>query len=138
MLNKVILIGNVGHTPEVKYVGDGTPVAKFSLATTEKYRGRNGERVEKTEWHNLIAWRRNAEIVQQYVPRGKQLYIEGKLQTRKYTGKDGTDRYATEIVVDRIILLGTRKGESGDSQSEDVPDPDDETSSEDGPPLTDE
>ncbi len=111
-LNKVMLIGNVGNEPEIRYLDQNpqsaTKVASFRLATTERYRDRNGETRENTEWHNIVAWRTSADLVEKYVRKGSQLYIEGKLRTRKWTDRDGKERYTTEIQVDNIQLLGKR------------------------------
>ncbi len=110
-INKAILVGNVGKDPVIQYVKEDVPVARFSLATTETYRDKNGEKVSNTEWHNIVAWRNTAKIVEQYIKKGAQLYIEGKITTRSYD-KDGVTRYATEIVANTIQMLG-RAGEGG-------------------------
>ena len=103
-VNKVILVGNVGKDPEVKYTPSGTPVAKFSLATNEKYKDRSDEWQERTEWHNIVAWQRLAEIVGEYVKKGAKLYIEGKLQTSNWEDKHSGDRkYRTEIVARDLV-----------------------------------
>ena len=114
-LNKVMLIGNVGKDPEVRYLennpqnpGANPKMARFPLATSERYRDRNGELREDTEWHNIIAWRNSADVIERFVRKGSQVYIEGRLRTRKYTDNDGKDRYTTEIVVENIQLLGKR------------------------------
>ena len=113
-VNKVILIGNVGRDPEVRYLdgnaqgGQSTKVATFTLATTEKYRDRNGEPRENTEWHNIVAWRQNADVAEKFVRKGTQLYIEGRLRTRSYTDQTGAKKYTTEIAVDTLQLLGRR------------------------------
>ena len=98
MVNKVILIGNVGNDPEVKYIKEDVPVAKFSLATSESYKNRDGEKVTNTEWHNIVVWRGLAKVVEKYVKKGSKLFIEGKLTYRKYEDKDGQTKYFTEIV----------------------------------------
>ena len=121
-LNKVMLIGNVGRDPEVRYLdgnganGAGTKVATFTLATSERYRDRSGELRENTEWHNIVAWRQSADVAEKFVRKGTQLYIEGRLRTRSYTGQDGVKKYTTEITVDNLQLLGQRDGapEEGD------------------------
>lgn len=121
-LNKVMLIGNVGRDPEVRYLdgnganGAGTKVATFTLATSERYRDRSGELRENTEWHNIVAWRQSADVAEKFVRKGTQLYIEGRLRTRSYTGQDGVKKYTTEITVDNLQLLGKRDGapEEGD------------------------
>ena len=111
-LNKVMLIGNLGKDPEVRYTGAGTAVASFSLATSEKFKNKNGEWEEKTEWHNITLWARLAEIAGEYLTKGKTVYIEGRLQTRKWQDRDGRDRYTTEIVGDKMQML-SGKGEGG-------------------------
>lgn len=114
-LNKVMLIGNVGKDPEVRYLesnpqnpGNNAKVASFPLATSERYRDRNGEQRENTEWHNIVVWRGNADVVEKYVHKGTQLYIEGKLRTRQWTDQTGNKRYTTEVVADTLQLLGKR------------------------------
>lgn len=107
-LNKVQLIGHLGKDPELRYTSNGVAVATFSLATNESYKGKNDEWQEKTEWHNIVAWRRLAEIVGEYLTKGKQVYIEGNLQTRSWDDRDGNKRYTTEIVAREMILLGGR------------------------------
>jgi single-strand DNA-binding protein len=112
-VNKVILVGNVGKDPEVKYSPSGTPIAKFSLATNEKYKDRSDEWQERTEWHNIVAWQRLAEIVGEYVKKGAKLYIEGKLQTSSWEDREsGTKKYRTEIVARDLVLLGDANGNS--------------------------
>ncbi|WP_225072760.1 single-stranded DNA-binding protein [Desulfuromonas sp. CSMB_57] len=105
-VNKVILVGNLGKDPELRYTASGTAVANFSLATTERYKDREGQTQEKTEWHNIVAWRQLAEICGKYLQKGKQVYIEGRIQTRSYDDKDGNKRYITEIVADQMQMLG--------------------------------
>jgi single-strand DNA-binding protein len=111
-LNKVMLIGNLGKDPELRYTASGTPVASFSLATSDRIKGKNGEWEEKTEWHNITLWSRLAEIAGEYLSKGKTVYIEGRLQTRKWQDKDGKDRYTTEIVGEKMQMLSGR-GEGG-------------------------
>uniref|UniRef100_C6E9H8 Single-stranded DNA-binding protein n=1 Tax=Geobacter sp. (strain M21) TaxID=443144 RepID=C6E9H8_GEOSM len=111
-LNKVMLIGNLGKDPEVRYTAGGTAVASFSVATTEKFKGKDGNWEEKTEWHNITLWARLAEIAGEYLSKGKTVYIEGRLQTRKWTDKEGKDRYTTEIVGEKMQMLSS-KGEGG-------------------------
>jgi single-strand DNA-binding protein len=107
-VNKVILVGNVGQDPEVKYTPSGTPVAKLSLATNERFKDRSDEWQERTEWHSIIAWQRLAEIVGEYVKKGSKLYIEGKLQTSSWEDRQsGSKRYRTEVVARDIVLLGS-------------------------------
>ncbi|ABA87902.1 single-strand-binding protein [Syntrophotalea carbinolica DSM 2380] len=105
-VNKVILVGNLGKDPELRYTASGTAVANFSLATTERYKDRDGNSQEKTEWHNIVAWRQLAEICGKYLSKGRQVYIEGKIQTRSYEDRDGNRRYITEIVADQMQMLG--------------------------------
>jgi len=111
-LNKVMLIGNLGKDPEVRYTTSGTAVASFSLATTDKIKNKSGEWEEKTEWHNVTLWARLAEIAGEYLAKGKTVYIEGRLQTRKWQDKDGRDRYTTEIVGEKMQMLSA-KGDGG-------------------------
>ena len=113
-LNRVTLIGNLGQDPEVKYMQSGDAVASFSLATSESWKDKtSGEAQERTEWHRCVAWRKLAEIVGQYAKKGQKLYVEGRLTTRKWTDKEGQERYTTEIQVNDVILLSA-KGEGGD------------------------
>ena len=111
-LNKAMLIGNVGRDPEVRYL-DGqngnAKVATFTLATTERYRDRNGETRENTEWHNIVAWRNTADVVEKYVRKGTQVYIEGRIRTRSWDDQTGNKRYTTEIMADTLQLLGKRQ-----------------------------
>ncbi len=111
-LNKVMLIGNLGRDPELRYTADGTPVANFSIATSARWRNAEGEMQEQTEWHDVVAWRRLAEIVGEYLKKGSQVFVEGKLKTRSWEGKDGQKRYRTEVVVDNMMMLSGR-GEPG-------------------------
>lgn len=115
-INKVILIGNVGKDPEIRHFENGTPKCTFSLATTETYTNKSGEKISNTEWHNIVIWRGLAEIAQKYVKKGTLLYIEGKIQSRSYDDKDGVKRYITEIITDSMKLLG-RRPEDGSSTS---------------------
>lgn len=110
-VNKVILVGNVGRDPEVRYLESNTKVATFTLATSERYKDRNGEQRENTEWHNIVAWRQTADVCEKYVRKGTQLYIEGRLRTRSYTDSTGAKKYTTEIQVDTLQLLGRREGQ---------------------------
>ncbi len=114
-LNKVMLIGNLGKDPEVRYTTSGSAVASFSVATTEKYKNKSGEWEEKTEWHNVTLWARLAEIAGEYLSKGKTVYIEGRLQTRKWQDKEGKDRYTTEIVGEKMQMLSP-KGDGGSRQ----------------------
>ncbi len=105
-VNKVILIGNLGRDPEMRYTQNNTPVANFTLATSEQWTDRNGERQERTEWHRIVVWGRLAEICGQYLQKGKQVYIEGRLQTREWEDQNGQKRYTTEIVAREMQMLG--------------------------------
>jgi single-strand DNA-binding protein len=117
-VNKVILIGNLGKDPEVKYTPSGTAVAKFSLATNERYKDKGGEWQDRTEWHNIVAWQRLAEIVGEYVKKGSKLYIEGRLQTSSWDDKEsGQKRYKTEVVANDLVLLSGRSEDEGSSRS---------------------
>ena len=109
-LNKAMLIGNVGRDPEVRYLegNNGAKVATFTLATTERYRDRNGETRENTEWHNIVAWRNTADVVEKFVRKGTQLYIEGRIRTRSWDDQTGNKRYTTEIIADTLQLLGKK------------------------------
>lgn len=118
-VNKVIVIGHLGRDAEVKFTAGGQSVASFSLATTEQWRDKSGERQERTEWHKCVLWGKQAESLEQYLVKGKQIYCEGRLQTRKWQDKDGNDRYMTEIKVDRLTLLGSHGGERGARRAED-------------------
>lgn len=117
-LNKVMVIGNIGKDPELRYTAGGTAVASFSLATTDRIKGKDGNWEDKTEWHNITLWARLAEIAGEYLTKGKTVYIEGRLQTRKWQDKDGKDRYTTEIVGERMQMLGG-KGERKEPQGND-------------------
>ncbi|MEZ4598347.1 MAG: single-stranded DNA-binding protein [Syntrophotaleaceae bacterium] len=116
-VNKVILVGNLGKDPELRYTPSGTPVCTFSIATSERFKDRDGQQQEKTEWHNIVTWRGLAEVCGKYLTKGKQVYIEGKIQTRSYDDRDGNKRYITEIVADQMQMLG-RVGDEGGGQSQ--------------------
>jgi single-strand DNA-binding protein len=115
MLNKATLIGRVGKEPETRYLPNGEAVTNLSLATTENYKDKNGEKQEKTEWHNLTFYRRLAEVVGEYVKKGALIYVEGRIQTRKWQDKEGKDRYTTEIIVNEMKMLGSKPGAGGGS-----------------------
>ncbi|ASK26555.1 single-stranded DNA-binding protein [Neisseria chenwenguii] len=118
-LNKVILIGNLGRDPEVRYMPNGEPVCNFSIATSETWNDRNsGQRQERTEWHNITMYRRLAEIAGQYLKKGSSVYIEGRIQSRKYQGKDGIERTAYEIIANEMKMLGSRQSGGGASYDE--------------------
>jgi single-strand DNA-binding protein len=118
-INKVILIGNLGKDPELRYTPGGQAVASFSLATSEKWRDKDGVMQDKTEWHNIVVWGRQAEVAKEYLAKGKQVYIEGRIQTRSWEDKEGNKRYTTEIVGQRMQFLGTR--DSGKEVPSDMP-----------------
>ena len=111
-VNKVILVGNLGKDPESRYLPDGGAVCSFSVATTDKWKDKGGEQQERTEWHRISTFSKLAEICGEYLKKGSQVYIEGRLQTRKWQDKEGKDRYTTEIVADRMQMLGSRAGGS--------------------------
>ncbi|HKQ62930.1 MAG TPA: single-stranded DNA-binding protein [Candidatus Polarisedimenticolaceae bacterium] len=105
-MNKVILVGNLGRDPEVRFTTGGTPVANFTMATTERWNDPSGERKERTEWHRIVVWGKQAEIAGEYLRKGKQVYIEGSLQTREWTDREGNKRYTTEVRAQRVQMLG--------------------------------
>lgn len=118
-VNKAILLGNLGNDPEVRYTASGSAVANVSLATTEQWKDReSGEQQEKTEWHRIVFFGRLAEIVGEYLRKGSQIYVEGRLQTRKWQDKDGNDKYTTEIVANEMQMLGSGGGGSRSSGSD--------------------
>jgi single-strand DNA-binding protein len=112
-VNKVILIGNLGRDPETRYTTGGDAVTNLRIATTETWKDKSGEKQEKTEWHTVVLFGRQAEIAGEYLKKGRPVYIEGRLQTRKYTDKEGVEKYSTEVVGDRMQLLGGREGGAG-------------------------
>jgi single-strand DNA-binding protein len=114
-VNKVILVGNLGKDPEVRYLENGAAVANFPIATSESYKDKNGNRVDQTEWHNIVLWRGLAEVAEKYLKKGNQVYIEGKIRTRSWDDKDGNKRYTTEIVGDQMTMLGGRVNEGQDN-----------------------
>lgn len=107
-VNKVILIGNLGADPEVRYTPSGQPVANFRIATSESWTDKNGQKQDKTEWHRIVAWGKLAELCGEYLAKGRQVYVEGKLQTRQWDDRDGNKKYTTEIVANQITFLGGR------------------------------
>lgn len=116
-VNKVILVGNVGNDPEVKHLDQDVKVAKFRMATSESYKAKNGEKIETTEWHNIVVWRGLAGVVEQYVKKGSKLYIEGKITYRQYE-KDGDTKYFTEIVANNMVMLDSKNTTVKESTSE--------------------
>ena len=120
-VNKVILVGNLGRDAELRYTPGGSAVATLNLATTEVWNDKDGQRKEDTQWHRVILWGKTAESLQDYITKGKQIYVEGKLQTRKWKDKEGNDKYTTEIKGDRIVLLGGGGGKPGADRGEATP-----------------
>ena len=108
-VNKVIVLGNLGKDPELRHLPNGDAVCNFSLATTESWKDKDGNKQDKTEWHNIVIFRKLAEIAGEYLKKGRPVYIEGRLQTRKWQDKEGKDRYTTEIVADQMQMLGSRE-----------------------------
>ncbi len=117
-VNKVILVGNLGRDPEVRYLPSGDPVANVTIATSSKYKSKTGEMVEETEWHRVTFFGKLAEIVGQYLKKGRSVYVEGRIKTRKYTDKDGVEKYATDIIANEMQMLGSREG-MGEPSGED-------------------
>jgi len=117
-VNKVILVGNLGRDPETRYTTAGEAVTNIRLATTDTWKDKSGEKQERTEWHSIVFFGRQAEIAGEYLKKGRQIYVEGRLQTRKWQDKEGQDRYTTEIVADRMQMLGNREGGSAPMASE--------------------
>ena len=135
-VNKVILIGNLGKDPEVRYLDSGVAVANFSLATTESYKNKEGERVSQTEWHNVVLWRGLAEVAEKWLKKGSSVYIEGKIRNRKWEDKDGNTRYTTEILADNMTMLGKKDaGSSETSESTTTPTEESSTQEEKGDDL---
>lgn len=118
-VNKAILIGNLGKDPELRYTPGGVAVTNFSLATSERWKNKDGEMQESTEWHNIVAFRRLAEIAGEYLRKGSRVYIEGKIRNRSWEGKDGQKRYTTEIIADNLMMLDTRGEPAGGRDSAD-------------------
>lgn len=118
-VNKVILVGNLGRDPEIRYTRDGTAVANLNLATTETWNDAQGQRQERTEWHRVVAFGKLAEIAKEYLSKGRQVYIEGRLQTRSWDDKDGNKRYTTEVKADQMVMLGGRGDGGGGTSSRD-------------------
>ena len=115
-VNKVILVGNLGRDAELRYTPGGAAVATLNLATTETWKDKEGQKKEDTQWHRVILWGKTAETLQDYLTKGKQIYVEGKLQTRKWKDKDGNDKYTTEVRGDRVVLLSGGGGGRGDGE----------------------
>jgi len=124
-LNKTMLIGRLGADPEIRHTQNGDPVANLSLATSEKWKDKSGESNEKTEWHRIVAFGKLAELCRDYLSKGRQVYVEGKLQTRKWEDKDGNDRYTTEVVAREVVFLGSRDDQASKPRDRHPP-PDDD------------
>ena len=121
-VNKVLLIGNLGKDPEVRFTGGGQAVARFPVATSEVWNDREGQRQERTEWHNVVVWGKQAETCGQYLQKGRQVYIEGSIRTRQYDDKDGNKRYITEIIAQNVRFLGGQGGGRGPVEAPGLPD----------------
>jgi single-strand DNA-binding protein len=117
-VNKVILVGNLGRDAELRYTPGGAPVAQFSMATTEVWNDKNGQKQEKTEWHRVVLWGKTAETLSEYLTKGKQVYVEGRLQTREWNDKEGNKRTTTEVRGDRVVLLGGGAGRGAYTRTE--------------------
>ena len=123
-INKVILIGNLGKDPEVRYLDSGVAVANLSLATSENYKNKDGERVTQTEWHDVVLWRGLAEVAEKYLKKGSSIYVEGKLRTNKWVDKEENTRYKTEILADKLTMLGKSNSQESsieNSTEDDLP-----------------
>lgn len=107
-VNKVILVGNLGKDPEIRHLENGTAVANFAIATSESYKDKEGNRIDQTEWHNIVVWRKLAEIAESYLKKGSQIYLEGKLRTRSWEDQQGNKKYTTEVVADTFTMLGKK------------------------------
>jgi single-strand DNA-binding protein len=133
-VNKVILVGHLGANPEVRYTAGGQPVANLRIATTERWVNKNGEKAEQTEWHRVVAWGKLAEICGQYLQKGKQVYIEGKIRTRQWQDQQGQKRYSTEVVASNMVMLG-RAGDRSEMMDEPVTVPADDFGATQNPDL---
>ncbi len=125
-LNKVLIIGNLGKDPEVRFTGSGRAVARFPVATSETWNDQEGQRQERTEWHNVVVWGKQAESCGQYLSKGRQVFLEGSIRTRQYDDKEGNKRYITEVIAQRVQFLGSRGGDAprgGAGGGEDIPAP---------------
>ena len=122
-VNKVILLGNLGRDPELRFTQGGQPVANFSIATTERFSSRDGDRQERTEWHNIVTWGRTAENCAQYLSKGSSCYVEGRLQTREWEDKEGNKRRTTEVVAQTVQFLSTRRSGGAGAGMSDTPPP---------------
>jgi len=131
-VNKVILLGNLGKDPEIRHLDNGIAVANFSLATTESYTNKQGERVNQTEWHNIVLWRGLADVAEKYLKKGNSVYIEGKINTRKWEDKEGVTRYSTDIIADKMTMLGSKSDNSNSTAAAAPITPAESSSSESG------
>ena len=122
-VNKVILVGNVGKDPEVRYLEGNVPVAKFSFATDESYRNKEGKKIEQTEWHQVVLWRGLAEVAEKYVRKGSKLYIEGKIKSHSWEDKDGVKKYTTEIIGESMVMLDRRESDGNSSRQPAIAEP---------------
>lgn len=120
-INKAILIGHLGKDPEIRTIDNGRKVAQFTLATTETYKDKNGERVDQTEWHNIVFWGAICDVIEKYLRKGSQIYVEGKIRNRSYEDKEGNKRYISEIIGDKMTMLGSPKNSDGGSSSNGKP-----------------
>jgi single-strand DNA-binding protein len=130
-VNKVILLGRLGADPEVRYTSNGTPVATFRMATSESWTNKDGQREERTEWHRIVAWRKLGEICGEYLSKGKQVYIEGRIQTREWEDRDGVKRWTTEITAQNMQMLGSPGDQASTGQTPIPPHPGDSAVAED-------
>jgi single-strand DNA-binding protein len=121
MENKAIILGNVGSDPEIKHLDGGNAVANFSVATSETYKDKSGEKKTETEWHRVVIWGKLAEIVEKYVKKGQQLYLVGKIKTRKWTDKDGNDKFTTEILCNQMLMIGKKDAPASEEASDEEP-----------------
>lgn len=124
-VNKTILLGNLGKDPEIRVLENGSKVANFSMATTESYKNKSGERVENTEWHNVVFWGKIVDVIEKYLKKGSKIYLEGKLKTRSYE-HEGVKKYTTEVFGNSLVMLGGRQGEAVPENNSAVADPDDD------------
>jgi single-strand DNA-binding protein len=116
-VNRVILIGNLGRDPEIRNLEGGVKKASFSLATTETYKGKSGERIDQTEWHNVVLWRGLADVADSYLKKGSTIYLEGKIKSREYTDKDGNRRFITEIIGDNMVMLSSKRDQQAGAEN---------------------
>ena len=135
MVNRVMLVGRLGRDPEMRYTPSGTPVTNFSVATDERWKGQNGEKQSRTEWHNIVVWSKLAEICNQYLSKGRLVCIEGRIQTREWDDRDGNKRRTTEIVASDMRMLGPRNGESVEGEMVAVTEPALPPTAPDSPPA---